>query len=81
MSENKKLELSDGARVYKVIDVVGTSKQNYEDAIRNAVRQASRSLEGLAWFEVSELRGLIQGGDVAEFQASLKVGFRLRSEG
>ena len=80
MKDKKDLHLSDGARVYKVIDVVGTSKTDYEDAIRNAVRQASKTLDGLAWFEVSELRGMIQEGDVAEYQATLKVGFRLRSE-
>ena len=74
----KKGKPSDGARIYKVITVVGTSRDSYEAAVRNAVKQASKTVEGLAWFEVGEQRGLIEKGDVAEYQASVNIGFRLK---
>lgn len=64
-------------KVYKVIEVVGCSAKSYEEAIRNAVEEAGRSLKGLAWFEVKEWRGGIKDGKVTEFQAVTKVGFRL----
>jgi len=65
------------SRTYKLIELVGTSEKNYEDAIRQAVREAGRSLDGLAWFQVTELRGGIKDGEVSEFQAILKLGFRV----
>ena len=64
-------------KVYKIIDVVGCSDKNYEDAIENAVKEASKTLKGLAWFEVKEMRGGIKDGKVTEYQAILKIGFRL----
>ncbi|HUU46810.1 MAG TPA: dodecin [Acidobacteriota bacterium] len=64
-------------KVYKIIEVVGCSSKSYEEAIRNAVEEAGRSLKGLAWFEVKEWRGGITDGKVTEFQAVTKVGFRL----
>jgi flavin-binding protein dodecin len=67
-------------RTYKMIELVGTSSESYEAAIRGAVSDASRTLQGLAWFEVGELRGVIQEGQVFEFQAKVKVGFRVLTE-
>ena len=64
-------------KVYKVIEVVGCSAKSYEEAVKNAVEEAGRSLKGLAWFEVKEWRGGIKDGKVTEFQAVTKVGFRL----
>ncbi len=67
-------------KVYKVIDVVGTSPKSYQDAIETAVAEASKTLKGMAWFEVKEMRGGLQDGKVTEYQAVLKIGFRLIGE-
>lgn len=64
-------------KVFKVIELVGISPESYEDAIKRAVEQASETLHGLSWFEVTEKRGRIVEGKVVEFQAVMKVGFKL----
>ena len=63
--------------VYKLIELTGTSKSSVEEAIQNAVNKAAKTLHNLAWFQVTETRGAIRDGKVAEFQVSLKVGFRI----
>ena len=64
--------------VYKVIELTGTSTDTMEDAVRNAIRKASKTLHHMGWFEVIETRGHIaDGGEVAHWQVTLKVGFRL----
>ena len=63
--------------VYKKIELVGSSTNSIEDAIQNAVETASKSLNHLDWFEVTETRGHIDKGKVAHYQVVLKVGFRL----
>ena len=64
-------------KTYKLIELVGVSEHSVDDAIRNAVTRAARSLKGLDWFEVTEIRGLVQQGRVAQFQVGLKIGFRI----
>jgi len=64
-------------RTYKLIELVGISEKNYEEAIQNAVSKAAQTLHGLSWFEVVELRGSISDNQVAEFQAKVKVAFKL----
>ena len=64
-------------KTYKIIELVGTSEKNYEDAINNAVAEASKSLKAMSWFEVMQLRGGIKDGKVCEYQAIIKVGFKL----
>ena len=64
-------------KVYRVTEVVGTSDESIQHAVRTAVRRASDTLRNLDWFEVSEIRGTIKDGDVEEFQATVKIGFRL----
>jgi flavin-binding protein dodecin len=66
-------------KTYKLIDLVGVSTNSIDDAISGAVKQAAKSLKGLDWFEVGEIRGLVQGGKVKEFQVKLKLGFRILS--
>jgi flavin-binding protein dodecin len=63
--------------VYKKVELVGSSKIGVEDAIQNAISNASKSLKHLDWFEVQEVRGDIQDGKVGYYQVTLKVGFRL----
>ncbi|HEY0576546.1 MAG TPA: dodecin [Pseudonocardia sp.] len=62
---------------YRVTEIVGTSQDGVEAAIRNAVGRASQTLRNLDWFEVTEIRGQIDDGDVKYVQVGLKVGFRL----
>ena len=63
--------------VYKMVELVGSSPTGTDDAIRNAIAQASATLRHLDWFEVVETRGQISDGKVAHFQVKLKVGFRI----
>lgn len=67
--------------VYSVTEIVGSSTQSVDDAIRNAVRTASGSLRRLEWFEVTEIRGHIENGEVGHFQVMLKLGFRYEGPG
>jgi hypothetical protein len=62
---------------YKLVELVGSSPSSIEDAIQNAIAQASQSLKLLEWFEVVNTRGHLKDGKVAHFQVTLKVGFRL----
>lgn len=62
---------------YRVSEIVGSSSESLEDAIRGAVRRASQTLRELDWFEVTEIRGHIENGDVGHYQVGMKVGFRL----
>ena len=65
------------SRVYKVIEVVGSSSDGVEDAIRAAVSKASETVRDLRWFEVKDIRGHIEDDAVAHFQVSLRLGFTL----
>ncbi|HEX4362579.1 MAG TPA: dodecin [Pseudonocardia sp.] len=62
---------------YRITEIVGTSPDGIETAIRNGVSRASRTLRNVDWFEVTEVRGQISDGEVKYFQVGLKVGFRL----
>jgi len=64
-------------KVYKKVEIVGVSAVSFEDAIKDAVARASKSLHALAWFDVVEQHGKIVDGKVTEFQAVIKVAFRL----
>ena len=64
-------------RVYKKVELVGTSQEGIEDAIQNAISTASATLEHLDWFEVVETRGHIRDGAVDHYQVVIKVGFRI----
>jgi dodecin len=63
--------------VYKVIEIVGSSPASIEDAIEGAIRRAAATLHDIRWFEVVETRGHVEGGKVAHFQVTLKIGFTL----
>jgi flavin-binding protein dodecin len=63
--------------IYSVSEIVGSSSQSIDDAIRGAVARASRTLHNLDWFEVTDLRGRIEDDGGLRFQVTLKVGFRL----
>ena len=64
-------------RTYRRTESVGTSTESIEAAVRNGVSRASETLRHLDWFEVTEVRGQIDGGEVRHWQVGIKIGFRL----
>ena len=67
---------------YRVIEVVGSSTESSDDAIRRAVADASKTLRHIGWFQVVETRGhVVEGGKVGHFQVTLKLGFTLDDRG
>ena len=62
---------------YKSIELVGTSAESYAEATRSAIRRASKSMRGLKWFEVHEMRGRIEDDDVDLFHVKLTAWFEL----
>ena len=65
--------------VYKIVELVGSSTVSTDNAIRNAVATASKTLRHVDWFRVVETRGQVADGKVAHSQMALKVGFRLEA--
>ena len=63
--------------IYKKIELVGSSPDSIEDAVKNALSKASGSLRNLRWFEVIETRGHIEDGKIGHWQVTIKVGFTL----
>ena len=66
---------------YRVTEIVGTSPDSVEQAIRNGIARANQTLRNLDWFEATEIRGHLADGEIKHFQVTLKVGFRLDEEG
>ncbi|GGX83634.1 dodecin [Streptomyces fructofermentans] len=66
---------------YRVTEIVGSSHEGVDQAIRNGIARASQTLRKLDWFEVTQVRGQIEDGQVKHFQVGLKVGFRLEDAG
>jgi dodecin len=65
--------------VYKMVELVGSSTSSSDDAIRNAISTAGKTVRHIDWFQVLETRGHVTEGKVAHFQVTLKVGFRLEA--
>jgi dodecin len=64
---------------YRVIEIVGTSTESTDDAIRSAIARASGTLRDVDWFEIIQTRGHVEDGAVAHFQVTMKVGFKLET--
>ncbi len=62
---------------YKLVEIVGSSPDGSDDAIRSALAKASETIKHIDWFEVVEMRGHVLDGNVAHFQVTLKIGFRV----
>ena len=62
--------------IYRVTEVVGTSPDSVQQAIRNGLDRVNRTVRNVEWFETTEIRGRIEDGQII-FQVGLKVGFRL----
>lgn len=63
--------------VYKSVEITGSSPEGVTQAVDRAVAKASETLRHLDWFELLSVRGYIEDGKVAHYQATLKIGFRL----
>jgi flavin-binding protein dodecin len=63
--------------IYKKIELVGSSPDGFEDAVKNALARAKKTTRNMRWFEVTETRGYLEEGEVAHWQVTLKVGFTL----
>ena len=67
------------AHTYKLVELVGSSPDSTDDAIRNAIQKASATVKHIDWFQVIETRGHVHDGRIAHFQVTLKIGFRIES--
>jgi len=65
--------------VYKTLELTGTSSKSMEDAVQTAIATASRTVRNMSWFNVEETRGAIKDGAVAEWQVTVKIGFRIET--
>jgi hypothetical protein len=63
--------------VYKILELTGTSSNSLEDAVNNALTRAAKTIRNMRWFEVTETRGNVENGKVAQWQVMMKVGFTL----
>ena len=64
-------------KVFKQIELTGPSISSMEDAVQTAIAEAAKTVRNMLWFQVTETRGSIENGKVAEWQVTLKVGFRV----
>lgn len=78
LSATKEYDMS--SHTYKITEIVGSSPDGVDAAIRSGIARADDSLRNLDWFEVTEIRGHLEEGAVAHFQVTMKVGFRLEDD-
>ena len=64
-------------RTYRLTEIVGSSPDSVDAAIRNGIERAARTVRHIDWFEVTQVRGVVEEGQLSHFQVGLKVGFRL----
>ena len=62
---------------YKHLELTGSSTKSSDDAVRNAIAQAAKTIRNMHWFQVTETRGHIADGNVSHWQVTVKVGFTL----
>ncbi|MFC9359757.1 dodecin [Rhodococcus sp. NPDC057014] len=63
--------------VYRVVEVVGSSSDSTDQAIKNAIARTNETVRNVEWFEVVETRGHVENGAIAHYQVTVKVGFRV----
>ena len=68
------------SRTYRVTEIVGTSPDGIDQAIKNGIDRAAKTLRHVDWFEVTQVRGHLENGAVEHFQVTMKLGFRLEDE-
>ena len=64
-------------KTFKLIELVGESDESIQQAVRNAIKRAGKTIKGMSWFEVTDIRGSVDGGEVTKFQVTIKAGFRI----
>jgi flavin-binding protein dodecin len=62
---------------YRLSEIVGTSGESIQQAVRNGVKRASQTIRNVDWFEITQVRGNVVNGEVGQFQVAMKVGFRV----
>ena len=67
-------------RTYRITEIVGTSPDGIDQAIRNGIERAAQTLRHIDWFEMTQVRGQVKDGSVEHFQVGLKIGFRLEDD-
>ncbi len=78
--EPEQQEVTVSSRTYRLTEIVGTSPEGIDQAVRNGVARAAQSLRHVDWFEVTDIRGYVRDGQVDHFQVSIKIGFRLEDD-
>ncbi len=73
--DGEEAQVSD--HVYRLSEIVGSSPDSIDDAIRTAIRKAAQTVRNIDWFQTQEVRGQVVDGDVQYFQVTLKIGFRV----
>lgn len=63
--------------IFKTVEIIGTSPDSIEDAVRNAISRAGKSIHGLKWFEVIQIRGALEESHVAQWQVTAKINFEI----
>ena len=63
--------------VYRKTELVGTSREGFDDAVHGAMKRAQKSLRNIRWFEVKEQRGRITSNGSIEYQVTIEIGFAL----
>lgn len=69
----------DNSSTYKIIEVVGSSPNSSDEAIRNALADVVKTVKHVDWFEVTQCRGHVDNGSIGHFQVGLKIGFRVEA--
>jgi len=65
------------AKVFKSIELVGVSGSSFDEAVRVAVKRAGETMRDLRWLEVLDQRAYVEGGEVNEFQVTVRIWFEL----
>ena len=69
--------MEDKNPTYKYIEIVGTSKEGMDQAVRNAIEKASRTVRHIHWFYIAETRGTVKDGEITCFQVTVKAGVKI----
>jgi len=65
-------------KVYKLIELTGTSTKSIEEAVNTALKRAGKTIQNLSWFQIVETRGSIEQNEVMHWQVTIKVGFSVK---
>jgi flavin-binding protein dodecin len=66
--------------VYSITEIVGSSSSSIDDAIKNGIATAAKTLRNLEWLEVTQIRGHLDNGKLAHYQVQMKLGLRYEAK-